>query len=224
MDAKLKTLTKKAEDEYLRRWDQGPTRLRWESLPLQVQDEAIDFEFPSSKGGTARLSDFWQERPALILFWRHFGCGCGLDRAAMLQEEYADFVSAGANVVIVAMADPERSARYAKKYRLPDVPILSDMEFKAYEAYGVLEGKTTQLLFDAPDEYLRGEHQACMNLMQTRREIDQHMVDNPWQLAGEFVVDPQGVIRLVHRYNHCEDYPNPLVLVAAIREAAGEFA
>jgi hypothetical protein len=98
------------------------------------------------------------------------------------------------------------------------------MEFKAYEAYGVLEGKTTQLLFDAPDEYLRGEHQACMNLMQTRREIDQHMVDNPWQLAGEFVVDPQGVIRLVHRYNHCEDYPNPLVLVAAIREAAGEFA
>lgn len=224
MDPKLNTLTKQAEVDYLQRWDQGPTRLRWESPPLQIQDQAIDFEFPTSNGGAARLSDFWQEGPALLLFWRHFGCNCGLVRAAMLREEYADLVSAGANIVIVAMADPERSTRYAEKIRLSGVPILSDVEFKAYEAYGVLEGKTTQLLFDAPDEYLRGEHQACLNLMQARREMDQHMVDNPWQLAGEFVVDSQGIIKLVHRYNHCEDYPNPLVMVAAIREAAGDFA
>ncbi len=48
------------------------------------------------------------------------------------------------------------------------------------------------------------------------------MVDSPRQLPGEFVVDADGIVRPAYRYQICEDYPNPLVLVAAIREATGD--
>jgi hypothetical protein len=44
-------------------------------------------------------------------------------------------------------------------------------------------------------------------------------VDSPWQLPGEFVVDRGGTIRLAYRYQYCEDFPDWLVLAAAIREA-----
>jgi len=43
-------------------------------------------------------------------------------------------------------------------------------------------------------------------------------------LPGEFVVDNKGVVRLAYRYQYCEDWPNPLVLVAAIKEAIWETA
>ena len=64
-------------------------------------------------------------------------------------------------------------------------------------------------------------------LQDSRRGSDRALVDNPWQLPGEFVIDTDGVIRLVYRYQYCyqycEDYPDPRVLTAAIRIASGEL-
>jgi hypothetical protein len=34
------------------------------------------------------------------------------------------------------------------------------------------------------------------------------------------VIDRSGTVRLAYRYQYCEDFPNPLVLVAGIKEAA----
>jgi hypothetical protein len=45
------------------------------------------------------------------------------------------------------------------------------------------------------------------------------MVDNPWLLPGEFVIDRAGRVVLAYRYNYCEDFPDPRVLYAALREA-----
>jgi hypothetical protein len=38
-------------------------------------------------------------------------------------------------------------------------------------------------------------------------------------LPGEFVVDQKGIIQLAHRYQHCEDWPTPSMLIPAIKEA-----
>ena len=222
MTSILESQIQTAEQECLNRWKNGPTRLRWEELPLQVGDRAPNFELPDSSGKLVDLEGFWSDRPLLLLFWRHYGCSCGIDRASRLQEEYDNYISAGANIVVIGQGEPERASAYAKKYNLPPIPILSDPELQVYSAYGLLEGKPSQIVFDAPDDFLRRDYEAFEGLAKARREAGRPLVDSPWQLPGEFVIDRSGIVRLTYRYQYCEDWPNPLVLIAAIKEAIWE--
>ena len=219
MVSELERQTKAAEEEWIEGWKRGPQRLRWNKIPLQVGDIAPDFALPSSAGEAVKLSGFWHDRPALILFWRHYGCSCGVDRAARLGKEYDSYRSAGANVLIIGQGEPERAAAYAKKYGLPDIPVLCDPELVTYEAYGLVEGKPSQVLFDAPEEFLDRDLEAGMKLAEERRSLKRPLVDNSWLLPGEFVLDRNGQVCLAYRYNYCEDFPDHRVLTAAIREA-----
>jgi len=209
---------KAAESEWLDLWKQGPTRLRWTEVPLQVGDLAPDFELKDTSGKLVHLCDFWSNGPALILFWRHYGCSCGVDRAKLLQNEYADYIKLGASVVVIGQGDPERSKDYSKKHSIP-CPVLCDPTYRVYEAYDLLEGKPSQIIYDAPDEYLRIDYETGAQLQQSRQGTESALVDSPWQLPGEFVVDQSGIIRLAHRYQHCEDWPNPSILIPAIKES-----
>ena len=209
---------KAAESEWLDLWKQGPTRLRWTEVPLQVGDLAPDFELKDTSGKLVHLSNFWSNGPALILFWRHYGCSCGVDRAKLLQNEYADYIKLGASVVVIGQGDPERSKDYSEKHDIP-CPVLCDPTYRVYEAYDLLEGKPSQIIYDAPDEYLRIDYETGAQLQQSRQGTESALVDSPWQLPGEFVVDQSGIIRLAHRYQHCEDWPNPSILIPAIKES-----
>ena len=209
---------KAAESEWLDLWKQGPTRLRWTEVPLQVGDLAPDFELKDTSGKLVHLCDFWSNGPALILFWRHYGCSCGVDRAKLLQNEYADYIKLGASVVVIGQGEPERSKDYSEKHDIP-CPVLCDPTYRVYEAYDLLEGKPSQIIYDAPDEYLRIDYETGAQLQQSRQGTESALVDSPWQLPGEFVVDQSGIIRLAHRYQHCEDWPNPSILIPAIKES-----
>lgn len=210
-----------AEKESFDFWKNGPTRTRWNKTPLQAGDAAPDFELLDSTGKTLKLSSFWNGKPALLLFWRHYGCSCGRDRAVRLQNEYAQCLELGANVVVIGQGEPERAAVYAERNKIP-CAVLCDPTFKVYQAYDLLEGKPSQILFDAPDEYLKCDINAGKQLYESRHGTERAMVDSPWQLPGEFVVDKNGIIRLAYRYQYCEDWPNPLVLIAGIKEAIWE--
>ena len=217
--SELEEQTTAAEQEWVEGWKRGPKRTRWTELPLQVEDPAPDFELLDSTNKKVKLSQLWGEKPLLILFWRHYGCSCGVDRAERLNSEFAAYQAANANLVIIGQGEPERSAAYKEKYDLPDIPVLSDPTFEAYFAYGLLEGKESQILFDAPDEFLDRNLDAGLGLARSRKEDDRPLVDNSWLLPGEFVIDTQGIVRLAYRYNYCEDYPDHRVHLAAIRES-----
>jgi peroxiredoxin len=222
MSEPLESLVSAAEQEWLAGWLAGPAFTRWEALPPQPGDPAPDLTLEMSTGEFRALSSAWEESPALLLFWRHAGCSCGMERAARLREELPAYQSAGANVVIVGMGEPTRAAAYAERQNLP-VPFFCDPERKAYQAYGLLEGETPHLLFDATDDLLRRESEAGQNLQKSRTDTERALVDNPWQLPGEFVIDRQGIIRLAYRYQYCEGYPDPRVLIAAARFASGRI-
>jgi len=221
MSEKLEVQIKSAEEEWLDHWKNGPTRLRWSRVPLQVGDMAPDFELQDSTGASVHLHDFWKDKPALLLFWRHYGCSCGIDRAKRLADEYSEYMKLGANVVVIGQGEPERAAEYRKNHKLP-CPVVCDPTYKVYQAYDLLEGKPSQVVFDAPDEFLKSDFQAGVGLQNSRRGTERAAVDSPWQLPGEFVVDTNGIVRLAYRYQYCEDWPNPLVLVAGIKEALWE--
>jgi hypothetical protein len=80
--------------------------------------------------------------------------------------------------------------------------MLCDPDRSAYAAYDLLEGSTAQVLFDAPEGFLRCEPEAGERLSVERHGTDRASVDSPWQMPGEFVVD--------------EDWPDPRVLAAAV--------
>jgi len=143
-----------------------------------------------------------------------------MDRAKRLREEYDRYIEEGATVVIIGQGDHERAAEYAVKYELPPIDILVDPHESAYESYGLLEGKPSQIVFDAPEVFQRRDYDAFKQLAKDRRDAGRPLVDNPWLLPGEFVIDQAGILRLTYRYNYCEDFPDSRVLIAAIREAS----
>jgi peroxiredoxin len=153
----------------------------------------------------------------LLLFWRDYGCGCGLARAGRLQQEYASYIEAGANVVIIGQGEPERSAVYAKQYELPPCPVLCDPQFQVYQAYGLLDGQPSQIVHSAGEAFLRCDYEAGVSLSKARHEAGRPAVDSPWQLPGGFVVQRDGIIRLTYRYQYCEDFPHPMMIKAAIQ-------
>lgn len=210
-------LIEAAEERWREAWREGPKQLRLEQL--LPGDSAPDFELADTAGTPRRLAEFWSEGPALLLFWRHYGCTCGYERAALLSRQHPGFVGAGGQVVVISQAEPERSARYAREYALP-CPVLSDPERVAYAAYGLPEGLPAQVLYDAPEQLQRLDYEAGIQLAEARARAGRPMVDNPWQLPGEFVVDAGGTIRLAYRYGYCDNFPDPRVLESALRLAA----
>ena len=217
--------TDAASRQWHEHWRRGPTRTRWSELPPQAGDAAPSLELVDARSGRSiALAELWSDRPALLLFWRHFGCSCGRDRAARLRAEYDDYVGAGARVALIGQGEPERTVTYAEANELPaGMPLLCDPDERAYRAYGLLEGRPIEVLFDAPDEYLRCAPTAGQSLADQRAEQGRPMVDNPWLLPGEFVVDTAGRLVTAYRFQFCEHWIDPRVNVAAIRLAAGEL-
>lgn len=182
-------------------------------MPLQAGDPAPDLELRDESGLPVRMSSTWAERPAVLLFWRHWGCGCGNDRAEKLQEEYPKLVEAGANVVVIGQGEPERGAWYREAFGLP-CPVLLDMDEAAYRAYGLTE-MSPWLLLGGPKpgrEYFE-------NLIDDHRSKGHPVADNPFLLPGEFVIDRSGGFVLTYRYQYCDNYPDTWTLIDSIAEA-----
>lgn len=217
--------TDAAEALWLGHWRRGPQVTRWTTLPPQIGDPAPDRTLVEARSGQERpLSSLWADRPAVLLFWRHFGCGCGRDRSKRLHDEYGAMVAAGANVALIGQGDAERALVYADANALPDgMPLFVEADASAYRAYGLLDAFPQHILFDAPDDYLCVRPEKGEEFRLARRDQGMPMVDNPWLLPGEFVVDAAGIIRNVHRYSYCEDWIDARVHIAAVRFATGEL-
>jgi peroxiredoxin len=217
LDQELEKLVRRAEAEWIERFVAGPKQLRWDELPPQVGDPAPDLEIRDSTGTWRQLRELWADGPALLLFWRHFGCGCGLDRAELLAEEYDEYVEAGANVAIVGEGDPERGQVYREEYDI-ECPVLCDPDGGAHETYGLLDFTIAQTLYHLP-ELVDRDREAIEAVAERKREEGLPQVDNPWRQPGEFVIDEDGVLQLTYRYQYCRGFPDSRVLLTAIREA-----
>jgi len=207
-------LTEAAEKEWLETWMAGPGDKR--SKPLDIGTSAPDLELLDHTGTSRRLSSFWSDGPALFMFWRHFGCGCGLDRASRLKDEYADYQAARINPVIIGQGEPERAAAYKEKYDISN-PILCDPEFTAYSAFGLSDFGVEQILYDAPEETWCHSKEIGIDFQKDRRAINRPLVDNPWLSPGEFLVDRSGTIRVSYAYQYCENFPDPRVFLTAAK-------
>ena len=207
-------MTAAAERTWLDTWTAGPTEPEGSGLPAGA--EAPDVVLADHTGVLRHLSEFWADGPALVMFWRHFGCGCGVQRAARLREEIDAYRVVGLQPVVVAQGEPERAAAYHQEHGLP-CPILCDPDLMAYRAYGVGQWPVERILYDAPSEFWGHQLDVGRAFQDARRATGRPPVDDPWRATAEFVIGRRGVIRLPYLYQYCEDFPTPRLLTTAAR-------
>lgn len=212
----LATLQQAAEETWISEFLAGPTRTRLTELPPQAGDQAPDLELPDTSGASRRLSELWADGPVHLVFMRQFGCGCLADRWEQLAPAQAKISQAGARLVAVCQADPERAAVVAER-RGYDFPLLCDPGLDAYQAYGLPEGVPATITQDFP--WRPGDTQTAEQWTASRRGTERALVDHMWQLPGEFVVAQGGRIVLTHRAQFCEDFPLTEVVLGAIASA-----
>jgi hypothetical protein len=113
---------------------------------------------------------------------------------------------------------------YAEANGIPsDVTLLCDPAEASFRAFGLREGGPVEVLFDAPDGYLRCEPELGREMSEARRAAGRPNVDNPWLLPGEFVVATDGRLVSAYHFGYCEHWIDPRVNIAAIRYATGEL-
>ena len=213
--AELKQAIELGEEDFFRIWQSGPEVTRWDSLPVQVGDASPRFALPDQTGTAVSLDDVLASGPAIVLFWRHFACGCGAERAARLRDELASYRATGASVLIIGQGLPVQAAAFGEEYDL-DLPILTDPDRSTYRAYGLLDALLPQVVFDAPQWLWSYSEETAHRFIEDRKIAGRRLVNNPWLLPGEFVIDNNGTLVHAHRYQHCEDFPDPRILITAV--------
>ena len=208
----VESSTAAAEAEWLQGWTSGPTEAEGSGLATGADAPVLTLD--DDTGSPRLLSEFWSEGPALVMFWRHFGCGCGVERADRLKVEWDDYLAAGLHPVIVAQGEPERAAAYRAEHDLP-CAVLCDPDHDGYRAFGLGQWPVERVLFDAPPEYWEHQQSLGASFQAGRRDDGRPPVDDPWRAVGEYVIGTDGRIRLPYLYQYCEDYPDPRVLTTA---------
>ena len=109
---KLRRAIDLGEEDFFRIWQNGPEVTRWDTLPVQVGDAAPGFALPDQTGTAVSLDGVLASGPAIVLFWRHFACGCGVERATRLRDELASYRATGASVLIIGQGLPVQAAAF----------------------------------------------------------------------------------------------------------------
>ena len=115
--------------------------------------------------------------------------------------------AAGAAVLAICFDPLERAERYAGEHELT-FPLLVDRERRVYRAYGLERGALWRFLL--PQVTL-----GYLRLMQAGRQVRRPQED-PLQLGGDFVVDPQGLLVLAHPSKDPTDRPSAADLLAVV--------
>src|ERR1044071_4694084 len=100
---------------------------------------APEQEVVLSTGESLPLAELYREKPAMLVFVRHLGCGFCKEQVAQLRELEQ------ANVVFVSMGPPEEAAQFKEKMGSPH-QFISDPKRELYKAFGLAIGTFSQML------------------------------------------------------------------------------
>lgn len=160
-------------------------------------------------GREVALAESWSERPAAVVFMRHFGCTFCRAHAAEIQERYDELEAAGGGAVAIGMGTPAHAAEFREMSGI-EFPLLVSPDTALHERAGLTRGNWLRVIASLP--------QAARDL---RRHGAKVTGADMSQLAGTFVVAPGGALVYAHRARTASDNAPVEAIVAAIREAAG---
>jgi len=173
---------------------------------LNFYRTAPDVELMDVEKNPVLLSSFWEEKPLLLAFTRHFGCTQCKEMLDELVQGREKIESAGLSLAVVNQGTPELTAIFAKEFA-PGLPMLCDPQRKAYEAYGLERGNLFQTFLNPKVWSAISRARKKGFQVETPPEGQDAM-----QMSGTFIISTSGQILLPYYYDHIADHP-PLDLL-----------
>jgi peroxiredoxin len=159
-------------------------------------------------GGEVMLGIAWREQPTAVIFLRHFGCTFCRQHAAEIEERYDELQAAGGGAVAIGMGTPAHAAEFRRMSGI-GFPLLVSPDTSLHEQVGLTRGNWLRVVASLP---------------QAIRELPRHGAKitgaDMSQLAGTFVVAPDGEVAYAHRARTASDNAPIDEIVAAIGRAA----
>ena len=129
-----------------------------------------------------------------------------------LQQRQEELKQLGLQVLIVTFETRAVAENYARQTGVP-FPILLDESRSLYAAYGMQRGSHWQVLGPAAwGEYIK--------LLFRGRRLRRPTGD-PYQLGGDVLIDPAGIVRLHHVSRNPADRPDVSDLIETVRKLSG---
>ena len=127
-----------------------------------------------------------------------------------MRQREAEIEALGLQVVVVTFQGQAVARAYAKETKLA-WPILVDESLELYGAYGMGRGRIRDVL--GPASWL-----AYAKLM-LRGRRPRAPAGDPYQLGGDVLIDPEGIVRLHHVGSGPADRPEVERMLEIVREA-----
>ena len=178
------------------------------SQALKEEAQAPDFTLPDSRGNSVRLSHLLTQGPVIIAFYRGAWCPyCHLVLRAY-QRALSQLQAWGASLVAISPQTPDYSLLLAEKLELTFL-VLSDAGNQVARQFG--------LVFTI-DEVVRDAYK------QVDANLPTFNGNDSWDLpmAGTFLVDQSGTVRLAFVDPDFTRRLDPSVLIARLAELQGE--
>jgi peroxiredoxin len=165
-----------------------------------VDDPARDATLVDGEGVDVQLSSLWADGPAVLVFLRYFGCPFCQAQVVSLRRDRERFDATGARIVMIGQGDPGACGELCDPIRMP-FTVLFDTNRTAFGAYEL--GQTHRLQALGPRTALPWVR------LQLHAETRQRGLHGGsfMQLAGTFVVDQTGTVRMAYRSRHIADSP-----------------
>jgi peroxiredoxin len=192
------------------------TRQQQETKPPTDAGVLEDVVLNDYEGKPVRLGDLWSERPAVLVFVRHFGCVFCRQMAVDIYRHRHQFNEADVELAVIGHGSPAHAADFRKQQNV-DLPLLVDPDRKVYELAGAKVATLNELI--GPRQIMRGLKATIMSrLKQGSVAVHQgKIIGHAAQLGGVLVIAPDGSVRYAHLSEESGDNPPAREILAAAR-------
>jgi peroxiredoxin len=176
-------------------------------------DGLAELTLPDHEGNQVRLSELWRERPAALVWLRHYGCVHCRDHAVQLDRARQEFEDAGVALALIGHGTPEQAAAFRDSLRI-GLPVLADRRRESYRAAGTKVATMGEML--GPKSVSKG---LAATLRSAGRIRQGKVIGHPAQLGGVLVVQPDGEVSWSHIAENAGDNATPEDILEAARPA-----
>jgi peroxiredoxin len=193
----------------------GTAKQRQKVSPPEDASALADIAVKDLDGADVRLGDLWRDRPAVVVFVRHWGCTYCRAHAVQIDREREAFEAEGAALAVIGQGMPGQARRFRDSMRI-DIPLYVDRGRRSYDAAGAKVATLDELY--SRKTVPRGIWQALRN----PRIRQGRTAGHPAQLGGTLLVMPDGSIPYAHLADHAADNAPNAEVLDAVRHAGAE--
>jgi hypothetical protein len=173
-------------------------------IPQLAEQKVRDLD-----GSVVRLGDEWAERPAVVVWLRHFGCIFCKEQAAELRAHQGEIEALGARLIFVGNGDVGFANQFVEAH-CPGCRVLTDPDLGTYVEIGARRGWRSTL---APSAVRAG-------IRAFRRGHRQSRVEGvPDQQGAVLVLLPGDRLEYAYLSRAAGDHPRVSEILKALRRA-----